>query len=204
MFAFAWVEALVLVFEVCAVDVRVDLRGGDVRVAEELLHDAEVGAADEHVGREGMAEHVRMHLGAADGAGGSLDDLVNGDALERSPCAREQQLVSAEPGAAVELWAAVLEVLLDGIKRGLRDGDDALLVPLADDGEHALLDVHAAEVERADFACAQAARVEEVEQRAVAEVEVERVFSGLLFADDDARGGGLDEVLDLAMTNLWR
>ena len=39
--------------------VRVDLRGRDVGVAEELLHDAQGGAAIEQVRREGVPEHVR-------------------------------------------------------------------------------------------------------------------------------------------------
>ena len=41
-------------------DVRVQLGGGEVGVAEHLLHAAEVGAALEQVRREGVAQQVRV------------------------------------------------------------------------------------------------------------------------------------------------
>ena len=40
--------------------VRVDLRGGEVSVPEQLLHRAQVGAPFEQVGRERMAKRVWM------------------------------------------------------------------------------------------------------------------------------------------------
>ena len=43
------------------VEVRVDLRGGDAGVAEHLLHRAQVLRGLQHVAREGMAQHVRVH-----------------------------------------------------------------------------------------------------------------------------------------------
>ena len=39
--------------------VRVDLRGGDVGVAQQHLHHAQVGAVVEQMGGEGVAQHVR-------------------------------------------------------------------------------------------------------------------------------------------------
>ena len=54
----ARVILLMQLLEPFAVDVRVDLGGGDVLVAEEELHRAEVGASFEQVGGEGMAQHV--------------------------------------------------------------------------------------------------------------------------------------------------
>ena len=44
--------------EVFAVHVGVDLGGGEVGVAEHLLHRAQVGAALEQVGREAVAQRV--------------------------------------------------------------------------------------------------------------------------------------------------
>ena len=58
-------------------DVRVDLRRPDVGVAEHELHGAQVGAAFDEVGGEGVAQGVRAqvlaHLGlhGAAGAGAS-------------------------------------------------------------------------------------------------------------------------------------
>jgi len=45
--------------QVFAIDVRVDLRGRDVRVAEHVLHGAQVGTAFEQMGCERMAQRVR-------------------------------------------------------------------------------------------------------------------------------------------------
>jgi hypothetical protein len=48
--------------------VRVDLRGGEVLVAEELLDDPQVGTAVEEMGRERMPQRVRRDaLGQAGG-----------------------------------------------------------------------------------------------------------------------------------------
>src|SRR6478609_3284833 len=58
-------------------EVRVELRGGDVGVAEHLLQRAQVAAAREQVRGEGVAERVRAHpLGQARGGGVALNDLV--------------------------------------------------------------------------------------------------------------------------------
>src|SRR5881394_4082771 len=54
--------------EPLARDVRVDLRGRDVGVAEQELHHAKVGAVVDEVRREGMAQHVRRELLAGNGA----------------------------------------------------------------------------------------------------------------------------------------
>ena len=40
-------------------DVRVDRRRRDVGVAEQELHDTQIGAMVEEMRREGMAQHVR-------------------------------------------------------------------------------------------------------------------------------------------------
>jgi hypothetical protein len=47
-------ELLVDAFEPTHIHVGVDLRGGDVGVAEQLLHHAEVGAAFDEVGCEAV------------------------------------------------------------------------------------------------------------------------------------------------------
>ena len=44
------------------IEVRVDLRGRDAGVAEHLLHRAQVLRGLQHVAREGMAQHVRVHV----------------------------------------------------------------------------------------------------------------------------------------------
>src|SRR3954454_8972239 len=44
------------------IEMRIDLGGGDAGVAEELLHCAQVLRGLQHVGGEGMPQHVRMHV----------------------------------------------------------------------------------------------------------------------------------------------
>ena len=46
--------------QVRAVEVRVELRRGDVGVAQQLLHDAQVGTALQHVRCEAVAQRVRV------------------------------------------------------------------------------------------------------------------------------------------------
>ena len=59
-------------------DVGVDLGGGDVGVAEQGLHDAQVGAAFEQVGGEGVTQDVRADAGGVDpgGDGGLVQKLA--------------------------------------------------------------------------------------------------------------------------------
>ena len=42
--------------------VRINLRGGDVRMSQNCLHGAQVGAVFNHVGRAAMAQHMRTRL----------------------------------------------------------------------------------------------------------------------------------------------
>ena len=49
--------------QVLKIQPRVDLRGGDVGVAQELLHGAQVAAALQYVAGEGVAQHVGVHGG---------------------------------------------------------------------------------------------------------------------------------------------
>src|SRR3954452_10104092 len=67
-------------------EVRVDLRRGDVGMAEHLLQRAQVAAAGEQVRGEGVAQRVRAHLvGEAGGTRVALDYLV--EALAGQPSA---------------------------------------------------------------------------------------------------------------------
>ena len=86
--------------------VGIDLRGRDVGVAEQRLHDAQVGAVVQQVAGEGVAQHVRAHLlGAQPGAG-----------RERLQFARE--MLAGEVAAVAERGEQPLRV--DGLARRLR------------------------------------------------------------------------------------
>ena len=70
----------------------IDLGGRDVGVAEEFLNDAEISAAHEKMGREGVAEHVGMDLAHVGSLCPMLDDLPHTDAFERPSGAGEEEL----------------------------------------------------------------------------------------------------------------
>src|SRR5690606_6883988 len=57
----AGVGGVVDLGQVLVVQVGVDLGGGDVGVAEQFLHAAQVARGLEHVAGEGVAQQVRMH-----------------------------------------------------------------------------------------------------------------------------------------------
>jgi len=58
--------AVVALFDASLRDVGVDLGGGDVLMAQQLLHHAQVGAAVQHVGGKGVPQQVGRHrLGKA-------------------------------------------------------------------------------------------------------------------------------------------
>ncbi len=78
-------------FEAVGVDVGVDLGGGDVGVAEEFLDDAEVGAAGEEVGGEGVAEGVGVDGADAGAAGEAADELPEDDAGDGPAGAGEEE-----------------------------------------------------------------------------------------------------------------
>jgi hypothetical protein len=58
------------------IDVGIDLSGSDIRMTEQFLNDAEVGATAEQVGSEAVTQEVRVQADGQSGRGGALfDDL---------------------------------------------------------------------------------------------------------------------------------
>ncbi|OOB90481.1 hypothetical protein B0T42_11265 [Rathayibacter sp. VKM Ac-2630] len=115
-------------------DVRVDLGRPEARVAEHLLHRAEVGSPVEQVGRGGVAERVR-----AGGAGAVLEEAGD-DSVDRA--GRQPGAAPAEQEGVLRLGlrqvgAGRVEVGDERLLRRDAEGDDALLRPLAgdEDGE---------------------------------------------------------------------
>ena len=70
---------------------RVDLCRRDVGVTEQLLDDTQVGAAGEQVGREAVAELVRVDVAEVRQLGVATHDLPHRDTLERAARVRQQQ-----------------------------------------------------------------------------------------------------------------
>lgn len=72
--------------EVLDVEVNVDLRGAEIRVAEQLLNRPEVGTSLHQVSSEGMPHGVRGRLDAGR-CGGLLEPLPNLLATQSLPVA---------------------------------------------------------------------------------------------------------------------
>ena len=85
-------------------EVGVELRGGDVGVAEHLLQAAQVAAAGEQVRRERVPERVRAHLrGQPRRARVALHDLVEALAGQPGPAVVEEQ--ARLPAGRRRAWA---------------------------------------------------------------------------------------------------
>ena len=73
-------------------DVGVELRGGQRRVAEQFLHDAQVGAALEQMGGGAVPQAVRTDVGrAVDGGDGLVHDGAGLPLIEPTAAGAEQQ-----------------------------------------------------------------------------------------------------------------
>ena len=161
--------------EFAAIDMGVDLGGCDVRVAKEVLDNAEVRASSEQVGCEGMAEHVGMDLVESGLLGAVFDDLPDADALDGSACTREEQsaLIASFCGAFCgdEHRSAFAQVLIECFDRGGAHRDDAVFVTFAQDSDDpdAFFEIGQGDVP--DLAGAESGGVHEFEDCAVAEVE---------------------------------
>src|SRR5206468_6814116 len=112
--------------EVVPIDVGVELRRGEVGVAEHFLHGAQVGPALEQMGGERMAERVRRDaLAQSRTARIDLDDAPGPDARQRRAASIEKKNTSAL--AAIEPGSDFADVRRDPPQRGLAERNDALL-----------------------------------------------------------------------------
>ena len=149
--------AVVDAAQAAAVDVAVDLGGRERAVAEQLLDHAQVGAALEQVGRERVAKPVRVRRQAAErarvepaAAGGEEDGVLRSARQLRAAFAQ----VPGEPEGGL-----------------LAERHGPLLAALAAHVDELLVEVDVLEVEADRLGAAQAGRVDELDERAVAEAE---------------------------------
>ena len=148
-------------------DVRVALRRPEVGVAEHLLDGAEVGAALQEMGREGVAEEMGVHApGLETGSIRELaEDQERAGARQRTAPGIEEEL---GPIPAVEVRTAEREVSPHRLRGRPSERDQALLVSLAEDADHSLVEGDAALLEPDRLGDAQAGSVEELDERTVA------------------------------------
>src|SRR5215468_7867180 len=124
-------------------DVRVDLSGGDVGMAKQLLHGTQVRAAVQQMAGESMPQHMRR-----DALG--LDASFEGEPLQllRQALAREMALRAARgkqplAGNPAYFVAAVradcVEIAVESAARRRRQGHHALAPAFTLDGENAAI-----------------------------------------------------------------
>ena len=172
-----------------AVEVGVELGGADAFVAQHHLYGAQVGAAFEQVGGEGVAEGVGRYVLLEAGAGGDgLEVVEHGDAREAAAAAvaEEEDVLLAR--ADVD-GAALVHPRADFGEGAGGDGHKALLAALAEDAQEAFVEKEVAQAEAAQFAYAQPAAVENFHDAVVApplgEAEVDGGFEGIDFGEGE-------------------
>ncbi len=149
------------------VDVGVDFGGGDAFVAEHFLDKAEVGAALDEVGREGVAEGVGGDFLADVGYEGlGLDHLEHGLAAETPAEAVEEEEVG---GGGIGGVGAALEIGIDGIHGHFAYRHKPFLVAFSYDSYESVIEIEAGNPETHSFRDAEAAAVEDFEDGAVAQ-----------------------------------
>ena len=162
-------------------EVGVDLRRRHRRVAEQLLHDPHIRPSLEQVRRERVSERVGRNV---------LDPGALGDRLQDEP-----RVLPAEPAAAsteeqrrrrrallAEDGPAAHEPGVERTARKAPHGHEPLLVALAGDAHDVLL--HVVDVERDELGDAGAGRIEELEQRTIAQLRRRRVDSPACSLDE--------------------
>src|SRR5690242_8414169 len=102
-------------FEAAQSKVRIDLRGGDVRVAEEGLDGAEIGSAFDHVGGAAVAEHVRAGRLLT-----AFDQMPDPGTAEGQPAGGEEE---AAGRFLLECGAAVLQIAFERFDGGAAERD---------------------------------------------------------------------------------
>jgi hypothetical protein len=146
--------------------VRVQLRRGQVGMAEHLLNAPEVGASLEEMGRERVPEQVGVDpLGLETRLGGQpTQDEEGAGAGQRATLCVEEELRAVAP---VEVRPPAGEVAADRFRGLAADRDDPLLVSLAHAAHEAVVERDPAFLERYGFGDAQTGSVQELDEGAV-------------------------------------
>ena len=155
-------------------DQRVDLRRRHRGVAEQFLDDADVGAAVEQVGGEGVPQRVRRDLRRSTPAPRSAADRRIDQALCRDSGPPRTLRNSAPPRTPArpvgrQRRPGPHQVVLDGPQRVAADRDDPLLAALAGQPHRRLPAVEVVDGQPDRLGDARAGAVEQLQQRPVAQ-----------------------------------
>ena len=126
------VEAMVDGFKAVLIDMRVDLGGGDIGMAEQFLNDPQVGTVAEKVGGKAVSKQMGIDI--------DLDSRVLGGVFNDLPDAHRGEFFSTNrkedfaPRARFdESGAFLFEISANGGAGFLADGDEASFLTFADD-----------------------------------------------------------------------
>src|SRR5690349_7971771 len=148
------------------VEVGIDLRGRNARVAEHLLHGTQVLRRLQHVRGERVPQHVRMYPLWQAARPAPRGEARGDDRGRYAPPARadEKRLL-----VGTRELVADLEPCAQGVARLRADRHRPRLRALAGDGYLTLSEIHAPIrcVETNELCAAQARRVKELEHRAI-------------------------------------
>src|SRR5216683_2628096 len=156
--------------QIVAVDVRVQLGGGEVRVAQHFLHGAQVRAALEQVRRERVPEGVRRYpLRQPGEAGRSLDDAPRAHPRQGRAAGVEKHQPASLP--LVEAGADLAGVQRHRPERPPAHRHDALLRTLPENAGEAILVQDVLQLQAHELGHPRAGGIREFEQCAVADRE---------------------------------
>src|SRR6266852_6507700 len=161
---------LVQLLQALARHVGIDLRGRDIGVAEQELHDAQIRAMVEQMRGEGVAQRVRRERSAREGCPGALLYQVPERLPRHRTTAPRDEHVVAGPFPQ-KRGPAFLRIARQPGERLLTERHEALLRALAEDADHAHVEAHLGELQAHELRNAQPARVEHFQQRTVAQPE---------------------------------
>jgi hypothetical protein len=177
-----------------AVEVGIDLGGGNAFVAEHFLDGAEVGAAFHEVGGERMTEGMRGDIFCDTG----LPDQVFEEQEDHLPRKLAAPSVEKEgvfmTGFCAEVDADILLIDADIFDGGAADGYQSFLIAFADHADVAHVQVEAGDPEVDDFTDAQTAAVHGFEDGLIApafglaEVDTADDVFDLIEAEDIRKG----------------
>lgn len=164
----SWVEECDGALDILAVEVRVNFCGGDAFVTEHFLYGAKVGPTFHEVGGEGVAEGVRTDfLCDACNFCQVLHHGENGHAGEFVAVVIKEYDVGSLL-LYLHLLSAALNIVADSFAGGFADGDDSFLVSFPDDAYVTFLEVETGEPEVDEFAHAEAATIQNLDDGAIA------------------------------------
>ena len=138
--------------QMTSIDMRIDLRGADVRVPKQFLNHAQISAARHQVRRKGVAQQVRMHPANASNAGVLSNNLPQCYALNGATSVRKEQTKRiARIRKARQVRPQIRHIRLHGINRWHTKRNNPLLVSLANDIHNSQCLIEVIHLQRAHF-----------------------------------------------------